>query len=238
MSAQRILHAHVHLLARPVVIISPGIDQRHLEVIQLHERAGDRLTGAGGYRGTRRLVTSWPEETGLQRVDFLVARADMGKIARGGMATGAMRGKKGLTLLGIAGCAGSLTGVLLGVEAPVGRQINLQVQIFRDVVDLLGCQTRERWHASLRPAVLDDGADRFTFFIMENGGGPQQIGPLSAPCIFAMARSAVVFKQSLTFLRRCLVRRRSEAEKCPDAVVLAGAALLLRMKREQDCRTH
>src|SRR5579875_2565484 len=152
----------------------------------------------------------------------------MGKIARGGMATGAMRGKKGLTLLGIAGCAGSLTGVLLGVEAPVGRQINLQVQIFRDVVDLLGCQTRERWHASLRPAVLDDGADRFTFFIMENGGGSQQIGPLSA----------VLFKQSLTFLRRCLVRRRSEAEKCPDVVVLAGAALLLRMEREQDCRTH
>jgi len=154
------------------------------------------------------------------------------------MATGAVRGKKGLTLPGIAGCAGSLAGVLLGVEAAVCRQINLQMKIFGDVVDLLGCQRRKCWHASLRPAVLDDGADRFTFFIMENDGGPQQIGPLSAPGVFAMASSAVLFKQRLTFLRRCLVRRRSKTEKCTDVVVLPGAALLLGVERDQDCRAQ
>ena len=68
----------------------------------------------------------------------------------------------------------------------------------------------------------DDFADRLTFFIMQDQGGTQQIGPSRTPCILTMTGSAVFLIKWFPQFRSCRIRRWPEPQKLANITRAAG----------------
>ena len=127
-----------------------------------------------------------PDEAGLELLG-LVAGADFGQVAGGGMAVVAAAGAVEIGLAGL-GVAGDHVETL--VEPAIGHQFHLHVQELGDIVELILGEGGEGWHAFVGAALGDDGAYGFTLQVVQHHLGADQIGAGRAAGLIAVAEPA------------------------------------------------
>src|ERR1017187_8733635 len=101
------------------------------------------------------------------------------------MAVGAGTLEELLSLRGIATHLIPQRAVCSAVRAAVGREFHLQVDVLRNVVEIVRGEARETGHAALWTPVLDYRADLFPFSIVQYQHGANEIRALRAARGFA-----------------------------------------------------
>ena len=145
------------------------------------------------------------------------------------MAGGAVSCEKCLPSLGVA----TVDGVAVAVEAAVGGEFDLEMDVFGDVVDLVVVEVGKGGHSALGTAVLNDLADVFAFFVVENEDGAYKVRALGSAGGGAVASGTVLFVEGLAEFGGGGVGSRAEAEEVVRVAggSSAGGGLLVRLLR-------
>src|SRR5450631_25704 len=114
---------------------------------------------------------------------------------------------------GIAAYLISQRAISSAVGAAIGREFHLEVDILRNVVEVIRGEARKARHAALRTPVLDHRPDLFAFFIVQHQHGADQVRTLRAACGVAVAGGAILFVYRLAFPGGGFVGSRSQAEE-------------------------
>src|SRR5689334_3962465 len=212
MSRQLVVGFYRHFISRPVVILTSRIDQRYAEIVHLPNLPGVRFPICGGYSGPLRPPVSRPEESRPHCGRLREFVANVRQISGRGMALRAVRIEEGLAFCRISrslipdGC------VRLAVAAAIGRQLDLEMQVFSYFVDLVVTQARERRHPG-GSTLFDYRPDFVRLLIMKHHYRTDQVGPLRAPGIRPVASGAVFLIKRLTQLCCGRVRSRPESKE-------------------------